>query len=105
MAIQADVAKRAEVRGLFATIEKDFGRLDILVNNVGMFFAAKFDDLTEEQWDTILDTNLKNRNFCARKRPHRCSAPAATGELLISLLSEEFSRGRLIRIIASRRRA
>jgi 3-oxoacyl-[acyl-carrier protein] reductase/pteridine reductase len=66
VAIQADVAKRADVIRLFATVEKDFGRLDILVNNAGMFFAAKFEELTEEQWDTILDTNLKSQFLCSQ---------------------------------------
>ena len=66
VAIRADVAKRAEVLAMFAAIEKEFGRLDILVNNVGMFFPAKFDELTEEQWDTILDTNLKSQFLCSQ---------------------------------------
>ena len=66
LAIQANVAKRAEVISLFAAIEKEFGRLDILVNNVGMFFPAKFEELTEEQWDTILDTNLKSQFLCSQ---------------------------------------
>jgi NAD(P)-dependent dehydrogenase (short-subunit alcohol dehydrogenase family) len=66
MAIQADVAKRADVFAMFAAIEKEFGRLDILVNNAGMFFPAKFEELTEEQWDTILDTNLKSQFLCSQ---------------------------------------
>ena len=66
MAIQGDVGKRADVLAMFAAVEKQFGRLDILVNNAGMFFAAKFEDLTEEQWDTIQDTNLKSQFLCSQ---------------------------------------
>jgi NAD(P)-dependent dehydrogenase (short-subunit alcohol dehydrogenase family) len=66
LAIQADVAKRSDVVAMFATVEKEFGRLDILVNNAGMFFAAKFEELTEEQWDRILDTNLKSQFLCSQ---------------------------------------
>lgn len=66
IAVQADVGKKADVLNLFAAVEKEFGRLDILVNNAGMFFAAKFEDLTEEQWDKILDTNLKSQMLCAQ---------------------------------------
>jgi len=66
MAFQADVAKRADVIAMFAAIEREFGRLDILVNNAGMFFPAKFADLTEEQWDTILDSNLKSQFLCSQ---------------------------------------
>ena len=64
--IRADVAKRADVLAMFATVEKKFGRLDILVNNAGMFFPAKFEELTEDQWDTILDTNLKSQFLCSQ---------------------------------------
>ncbi len=66
MAFQADVAKRADVAAMFAAIEREFGRLDILVNNAGMFFPGKFDELTEEQWDTILDSNLKSQFLCSQ---------------------------------------
>ncbi len=63
---RADVSRREEVAEMFAAVEKQFGRLDILVNNAGMFFAAPFEQLTEEQWDTILDTNLKSHFLCAQ---------------------------------------
>jgi NAD(P)-dependent dehydrogenase (short-subunit alcohol dehydrogenase family) len=65
-AVQADVTKRGEVEKMFATVEHDFGRLDILVNNVGMFFQAKFEDLTDEQWDRIMNVNLKSQFLCAQ---------------------------------------
>ncbi|MGH9497120.1 MAG: SDR family NAD(P)-dependent oxidoreductase, partial [Candidatus Sulfotelmatobacter sp.] len=65
-AIQADVSKRAEVEKMFAAVEREFGRLDILVNNAGMFFPAKFESLTDEQWDRIMDTNLKSQFLCAQ---------------------------------------
>lgn len=66
VAIQADVSKRDEVVKLFAEVEREFGRLDILVNNAGDFFAAKFQDLTDEQWDRIMNTNLKSQFLCAQ---------------------------------------
>ena len=65
-AIQADVSRRAEVERMFAAMERGFGRLDILVNNAGMFFPAKFESLTDEQWDRIMDTNLKSQFLCAQ---------------------------------------
>jgi NAD(P)-dependent dehydrogenase (short-subunit alcohol dehydrogenase family) len=60
------VRKRAEVARMFAAVEKEFGRLDILVNNAGAFFAAKFEELTDEQWDGILDINLKSQFLCTQ---------------------------------------
>ncbi len=66
VAVRADVSKKAEVAALFAAVEREFGRLDILVNNAGTFFPAKFEELTEEQWDSILDTNLKSQFLCSQ---------------------------------------
>jgi len=65
-AIRADVSRRAEVENLFAGVMAKFGRVDILVNNAGKFFAAKFEELTDEQWDGIQATNLKSQFLCAQ---------------------------------------
>jgi NAD(P)-dependent dehydrogenase (short-subunit alcohol dehydrogenase family) len=66
IAVQGDVSQRSDVQRLFAVVEAEFGGLDILVNNAGMFFAAEFEALTEEQWDRILDTNLKSQFLCCQ---------------------------------------
>jgi len=66
IAVQGDVSQRSDVQRLFAAVEAEFGGLDILVNNAGMFFAAEFEALTEEQWDRILDTNLKSQFLCCQ---------------------------------------
>lgn len=65
-AIRADVTQRDEVHTLLAGVEKELGGLDILVNNAGAFFAAPFLELTEEQWDSILNSNLKSQFLCAQ---------------------------------------
>lgn len=66
IACKADVSRSEEVKGMIAAVERAFGRLDILVNNAAIFFPASFEELTEEQWDTILDTNLKSQFLCAQ---------------------------------------
>ena len=66
LAVQGDVSQRSDVQKLFAVTEAEFKRLDILVNNAGMFFAADFEQLTEEQWDRILNTNLKSQFLCCQ---------------------------------------
>jgi NAD(P)-dependent dehydrogenase (short-subunit alcohol dehydrogenase family) len=69
LAIRADVSRRAEVDDMVAqTIEK-FGKIDILVNNAGGISLAKggaIDDTTEEDWDRIVDINLKGQFLCCR---------------------------------------
>lgn len=64
--IQADVGLRADVQRMFASLEKEFGRLDILVNNAGIFFPVKFEEMTDEQWDRIQNTNLKSQFLCSQ---------------------------------------
>jgi len=66
IAVKADVSKRAEVERLFAATEREFGRLDILVNNAGIFFPVRFEELTDDQWDRILNTNLRSHFLCAQ---------------------------------------
>jgi 3-oxoacyl-[acyl-carrier protein] reductase/pteridine reductase len=66
VAIRADVSRKAEVDEMFAAVDREFDRLDVLVNNAGIFFHAKFEDLTEEQWDGILAVNLKSQMLCAQ---------------------------------------
>lgn len=63
---QADVSRGGEVRGMLAAIEEIFGRLDALINNAGVFFEARFEDLSEEQWDFTQNTNLKSQYLCAQ---------------------------------------
>jgi 3-oxoacyl-[acyl-carrier protein] reductase/pteridine reductase len=66
LAVRADVAKRAQVANMFKAIENEFGHLDILVNNAAAFAAVKFEDLTDEQWDNMLDSNLKSQFLCCQ---------------------------------------
>lgn len=66
IAVKADVSKRTDVERLFAEVERAFGRLDILVNNAGIFSPVRFEQLTDEQWDGMMDTNLKSTFLCAQ---------------------------------------
>lgn len=65
-ALRADVSSAKQVRAMFHVVEKQFARLDILVNNAAVFFPAKLDKLTEKDWDRILGINLKGTFFCAQ---------------------------------------
>lgn len=67
VALQADVARPAQVRRMFSAVERRFGQLDLLVNNAAIFFPVKWDQLTEKHWDRILAVNLKGPFFCAQE--------------------------------------
>ncbi len=58
-AVKADVARRGDVQAAVAEVEERLGPIDILVSNVGVQKRVFFLDLAEEDWDWIVDTNLK----------------------------------------------
>ena len=58
IAAQGDVSKAADVRKLFATTLKEFGRVDVLVNNAGVYQFAGLDEITEEQFHRQFNTNV-----------------------------------------------
>ena len=66
MVARADVSRAKQVAVMFRRVDKRFGRLDLLVNNAGIFFPARWDQLGEADWDRILGTNLKGAFFCAQ---------------------------------------
>ena len=58
IAVQADVSKAADVRRLFAETRKAFGKLDVLVNNAGIYEFATLAEITEEQFHRLFNTNV-----------------------------------------------
>lgn len=67
IAVKADVSKEEEVYYLFDTIEKNFGSVDILINNAGKSHVGLIQDMTYENWQEIINTNL-NSVFLTSKR-------------------------------------
>lgn len=63
---KADTSKADEVRGLFEASEIEFGSLDILVNNAGISAATALVDISEAEWDRVINTNLKGYFLCAQ---------------------------------------
>jgi 3-oxoacyl-[acyl-carrier protein] reductase len=59
LAVKADVTIAEDVRALAERVEKDFGGTDILVNNAGIIKDALFAFMKEEDWDRVIDTDLK----------------------------------------------
>jgi 3-oxoacyl-[acyl-carrier protein] reductase len=58
VAVQGSVAKKADVEKLFAAAEKAFGKIDILVNNAGVYEFTPLEDVTEQQFHKMFDTNV-----------------------------------------------
>lgn len=64
---QADVRDRMQMRMVMAHIEREFGGLDIIVNNAGINKPTDFDAITDGDWDEILSVNLKGAFICAQE--------------------------------------
>lgn len=67
--VQCDVSDDAGVRGMVERCRKEFGRLDVVINNAGTTFFVKhteLEEMTEERWDRILAVNLKGPFFVSR---------------------------------------
>ena len=58
VAVQADVSKAADVKRLFAETKRAFGKLDVLVNNAGVYQFAPLAEITEEQFHRQFNTNV-----------------------------------------------
>ena len=64
---QCDVCDSGSVQKLAEAVEKNFGRLDVLVNNAGIgSFSTPLHELTPEAWEKILNTNLRGVFYCIR---------------------------------------
>ena len=67
LAVQADVADAAQVEALFTAAVDAFGRVDILVNNAGITRDNLIVRISEEDFDAVLNTNLKGAFLCCKK--------------------------------------
>ena len=56
----ADMTKPAEIADMIRTTEKEFGALDVLVNNAGIQYVANIEDFPIEKWDAVIATNLSS---------------------------------------------
>jgi 3-oxoacyl-[acyl-carrier protein] reductase len=67
VSIQADMSSVADVRRLIRDAVKEFGRLDILINNAGMFIQKALAETTEEEFDRIFALNAKGPYFAMQE--------------------------------------
>jgi len=67
----ADVSRESEVDELFVQMDRDFGGIDVLVNNAAVHHRVTLMELSEETWDRELAVNLKSVFLCSKKAVQR----------------------------------
>jgi NAD(P)-dependent dehydrogenase (short-subunit alcohol dehydrogenase family) len=83
IAVRTDVASSADISMLFAKTKETFGKLDVLVNNAGIFPFKSLETMTEEEWDKVIDVNLKSIFLTAKE----ASKVLPTGGRIITVSS------------------
>lgn len=103
LAVKTDVASPADVDRLFETVQAEFGAVDILVNNTGIWFRRPFLEIADSEWDNVLSVNLKGTFMCSQ-RAARMMMAKRTG-CIINIASHAglfYSRGQGVHYAASK---
>jgi NAD(P)-dependent dehydrogenase (short-subunit alcohol dehydrogenase family) len=78
---QGDVSRKADLQKVFRGIAKEFGWLDICVNNAGISMQKPAEDMLEEDWDRIMDINMKGVFLCSQEAA-RLMIPRRSGSII-----------------------
>lgn len=79
IAVKCDVSQKTEVDNLISETLKDFGKIDILVNNAGICPFKPFLEMTEQEFQKVIDVNLKGYFLCAQAAAKEMAKNPSTG--------------------------
>jgi glucose 1-dehydrogenase len=88
---KADTSSREQVNSMISDVVKYFGRIDILVNNAGVLSRAPFLEITESEWDWVIDVNLKGY-FLVSQAVAKQMVEQNTGGAIVNISSNNQER-------------
>ncbi len=94
--VQGSVAHKSGADQIVSQAHEQLGGLDILVNNAGVFPRSKFLDVAEDEWDQVLDVNLKGSFLVAQAASRQMIADGTDGRIVN--ISSAFARGHVLGI-------
>jgi meso-butanediol dehydrogenase/(S,S)-butanediol dehydrogenase/diacetyl reductase len=77
-----DVTDKAQVAAMYDEAERRFGKVDISIQNAGIITIAKIEDMTESEWDKIMDVNTKGVFLCCQEAIKRIRKHGKGGRLI-----------------------
>lgn len=96
LGIQADLATTASVAGIVAQAVEAFGRVDILVNNAGTIRRSPALDFSEEDWDDVMNVNLKSLFFLSQAAARQFIKQGTGGKIINIASMLSFQGGILV---------
>ena len=95
IAIAGDIGKPGDIANLFAQLDKEFGRIDILVNGVGIGFRSRPEDLSLEDWHPVIAANMTGTFLCSQEAARRMIRQGTGGSIInISSIAGSLALGR-----------
>lgn len=66
MSYIVDVTQKDQIENLYARVVEEYGKVDVSLQNAGVITIKKFDEMTEEEWDWVMDVNTKGVFLCCQ---------------------------------------
>lgn len=90
-----DITNREQVENATEDVIKIFGKIDILVNNAGVLKDNTIDNMTDDDWETVIDVNLKGSFLCTQAAQKYMKQQQYGKIVMVSSLAAAGSRGRV----------
>ena len=103
LATKTDVVSNSDLSQMMNSTIKEFGHIDLLVNCAGVHSTARFEDITEQQWDRIMDVNVKGVFLCSQHVVRQMIAQGQGGKIVnIASISGKAAWPRIAHYTASK---